>query len=139
MTLTVKNVFVPKSLGQLDLRFDGNNFSVIESGGRKIEVQKAFVGKELRGITSEQLNRICEVGYLSLKKLTDLQSEKYEYGVEFSPRLPGGGPFLGALTQVALTGVGAALVLFPPTAAVGVAVIATAPAVAVAVTFTPTP
>lgn len=60
------NLFVPNKLGELNVTYNGRDFSVIDSKGLHSEVKRADLSKDLRGVTSDCLQKMLEVGYLSI-------------------------------------------------------------------------
>ncbi len=139
ISISREHVFIPQQLGNLGLSYNGKNFLVTEENGNRREVQRAFISKELRGLSSEQVNRIGGVGYLSLKTLKEVQSGQKDYSIEFNPRIQGGGPILGFITAATMITAGAIMVCFPPTSAAGVGLLITGPKVGAALALTPTP
>jgi hypothetical protein len=66
-------------------------------------VSNINLSKELRGISSEELKKALDVGYLAVSKVGE------EYAIRFNVRLAGGGFGLGALVYGVTTVVGGAM------------------------------
>jgi hypothetical protein len=133
MTLTIKSnaYFAPYDLEIQDVAYEKGNFFVTASG-RKVEVQRADLCQELRGISTEKLQKLTELGYLTI------QGSKDSYSIRYHQRAPAGGPWVALATGLIVKGAGVAL-CFTPAAGVGAALIAAAPAAAAAVLVLPTP
>ncbi len=105
MKISDSNLFVPARLGKLTVIHDGREFSVIDSKGLKSNIQRAFLDKELRGISNETLKKMLDAGYLNINKTGE------DYAANFKGRLKGGGPFTGISAYVATNIVGGVMVL----------------------------
>lgn len=79
------NLFVPFKIGDVNVSHNDREFFVIDSKGTKSFIQRANLTNELRGISSETLHKMLEVGYLSLNKQGDTYSLRYD------ERMQGGG------------------------------------------------
>ena len=84
------SLFVPQALGSLSVMHDGREFSVIHPDGSQSAIQRAYLTKELRGVSSVVVQKMSDVGYFSLSKGGS------DYALRFDGRLRGGGP-LGAV------------------------------------------
>ena len=120
-TISDSNVFAPSCLGKLTVTYDGHDFSVTSSKGLK-SLQRADLSKDLRGISTETLQKMMEVGYLSITKTGE------DYAMNFKGRLLGGG-LLGAIgVYVGTTVAGGAMIvagtLLTPVGGVGLTLIA---------------
>lgn len=86
-TMSAMQVFKPHDLGNVQLAHDGSRFKVLKDQAM-IDVQPAFVDKELRQLSSEKLNGLLKSGaYLKLNKMENSP----EYSVRLGQRLNGGG------------------------------------------------
>ncbi len=90
MQINSGNLFVPHSLGKVSVSYEDSNFFVTNEKGVCKKVERAFVSKELRGLSGETLEKRLEVAYLALNKVGE------SYGVTLNYRLLGGGPILAA-------------------------------------------
>lgn len=103
MKISESSLFVPQTLGSLRVTHDGHEFSVIHMDGSQCTIQRAYLSKELRGISSETVQKMADVGYFSLSR------DESDYGLRFDGRLRGGGP-LGAVGTFFVTwGAGAVM------------------------------
>lgn len=79
---------VPERLGQLTLIHTNNSFYVDrDDDDAPQQIQNCFLDKELRGISSEKLEKFLDVGYVSLSQMSDGQ-----YSLQAHVRGNGGGP-----------------------------------------------
>ncbi len=88
------NLFAPHTLGSIKLTHDGREFSVIDSEGLESAIQRANLSSELRGISRETLQKMLQVGYLSVRKYENDYSLRFDtrlLGGMFSPKTWGGG------------------------------------------------
>lgn len=106
-------LFVPSSLGELHVKYNGHDFFVIDTKANSRQLQRCDLSEELRGISSEQLNKYLGVAYLSLNQAGET------YTLRLNGRLRGGG-LIGTLVMGALSYLGG------PAVAVGAAVGVTA-------------
>ena len=61
-----ENLFAPSSLGKVSVTYDGHNFFVIDENQKKTQLERAFLPKELRGISSTTLEKCLGASYLVL-------------------------------------------------------------------------
>ncbi|NGX62720.1 MAG: hypothetical protein KR126chlam6_00120 [Candidatus Anoxychlamydiales bacterium] len=133
------HLFVPSSLGTVNIAYDGKDFYVLDKEGSK-KVERAFLSADLRGIPSETLYQLLEQnGYLSLGKAGK------DYTIQAKGRLPGGGFALAIIAYVGTNVAGGAITLVgvatanPALVAAGVATITAAPYVLAVTLPAPTP
>ncbi len=133
------NVLAPSSMGEARLTYgDNRQFAVELPGKNPVEIQRAFIPKEFRGLSLDQVQRVGDVGYFSLKAFQNTNGTP-GYSLDFNQRLRGGGPFLAGIVGGLWLATGTVLAVFPPTTAVGVSMIATTSVVAGAAAVIPTP
>jgi len=78
--------FIPEKHGNMFVVHDGSDFSLLTQD-KCISIQRAFVDKPLRGMSTESLSKILAADtYLKVKEL-----DNNEFGIEFKQRLNGGG------------------------------------------------
>ncbi len=128
--------------GQISLEHNGRDFFVVDSNHLKSSVSRFNLSKELRGISSDELQKALSVGYLAVSKAGE------EYVVRFNARMAGGGPFLAAIAYVGSTVAGGALVVVGmatapigvggPLMAAGATLIGAAPVIAAIAAASPT-
>jgi len=80
--------FIPEKHGNMVVAHDGSDFSLLTQD-KCIPIQRAFVDKSLRGMSTESLSKILAADtYLKVKEL-----DNNEFGIELKQRLNGGGLF----------------------------------------------
>jgi hypothetical protein len=130
-----KNLFVPEALGKLSVQYNGREFSIVNSKNIKSSVARMNLSKELRGISSENLEKILSAGYLAISKIGE-----DDYSIQFKGRILGGGPFLALVTYVGANIAGGAMIVAgiatAPLGGVGVALIAAGTATVTAAPYT---
>lgn len=141
-TVPATHFIASDAVGEIGLQHDGREFFVVDSKNLKSTVSTIYLSKELRGISSGELQKALSVGYLAVSKAG------VEYAIRFNARMAGGGPFLAAFAYVGSTVGGGALVLVgmattpfgigAPMIAAGTTLIAAAPYIAVVAAGTPT-
>lgn len=136
-------VSTAEAFGNISLEHENKGFFVVDSNQLKTPISPINLSKELRGISTDELRKALDVGYLSLRKIGD------EYALRFNVRMKGGGLGFAIFTYVATTGAGVALTLIgaatapigvgAPIAAAGVALVTAAPYTFAVTLPTPTP
>lgn len=125
-TISSNYLFIPGVNKNLKVTYENRDFYVIDAKGLKTPIQRAYLDKELRGVSEDTLQKMLDIGYLTLNKFGE------DYSIKFSSRLRGGGPF-GAVavffttygTGLVMTGIGTVLVCTGVGAPAGAALIAT--------------
>lgn len=116
------NLFIPTSLGKLTVTHEGHEFFVINSNNSKTIIQRAYLDNGLRGISNTTLQKVLDAGYLQIKQIGT------DYGMEFKPRLLGGGPFGAFAAYIGTNIVGGVMVLagaaLAPVGGIGVVLMA---------------
>ncbi len=102
-TVPSTHLFVSQSAEQISVQHNGREFFIVDSNNIKASVSNINLSKELRGISSEELKKALDVGYLAVSKVGE------EYAIRFNVRLAGGGFGLGALVYGVTTVVGGAM------------------------------
>ncbi|OJV47124.1 MAG: hypothetical protein BGO28_01620 [Alphaproteobacteria bacterium 43-37] len=80
------NVYVPQTIGAVNVHHNGREFYVVDAKGVQSSIKTIDLSQELRGASSEILQKLQNIGYLSLRQIGS------EYGLNFDLRLRGGGP-----------------------------------------------
>lgn len=142
-TIPADKIHIPEELGELRVKYKGREFFVKPQNGVKTCVARADLSRELRGIPSETLHKMLEVGYLTVNKIGE------DYAIRFHGRIAGGGLGFAIATYVSTTLVGGAMVVAGAVtaplgvgvglAAAGATVIAAAPYTFMATLPAPTP
>lgn len=82
-------LFVPNSIGKITATYRGREFYVLDRNQREIQLERAFLSKDLRGISTAALEKCLNVSYLALNKVGE------SYSLTLKHRLSGGGPLTG--------------------------------------------
>ncbi len=106
----------------MQLTHKGNDFFV-ENENETSLIQRAFIDKELRGISEERLAKLAAAGaYLKLNKMEDSD----DYTLRLGGRLNGGGPLFGAFLAGLAKAIGYGVPVVVGSTIAGAAVTATA-------------
>ena len=138
-----ENLFIPNSVGKMKVWHNENGFHILNGTNAKQSINRFDVDEELRNMSTTQLKRFLDVGYLSVSPIGD----EDEYAIKAKVRGLGGGPIFGLITGIGVVAgifVSAAVaVVAPPAApaAAGVvyALAQTAPVTITAAFLAPTP
>src|SRR3990172_4671085 len=103
LTIPTTSVFVPSSLGNISVKYENHDFCVIDSNGSKATIQRADLDKEIRGVSQETLQKMLEVGFLTLNK------SQGDYILKYSVRGPGGFILSGVAVFFTTYGTGLAM------------------------------
>ncbi len=88
-----RNFITSDAMGKIYIEHNGKDFIVIDANKLKSTVLKINLSKELRGISTEGLQKALSVGYLAISKVGD------DYAVRFNARIAGGGFILAGLAS----------------------------------------
>jgi len=138
-TLPTNTYYPLFGLRDIQVEHNGREFCIITTEGLECEVPRSNLSHELRGISTETLQKMLKVGYLTINKAGD------NFTIQYKGRLLGGGPVTGVVVFLAGTSlgwiaiIGGSMTANPALIAAGVAIKTAAPIAGAAATGIPGP